>query len=133
MSETPMERFTAVAGRAATSSDEISLRHIREASNRLVQSLREAMEDTGSASDPGGYVTAEVSTGGALQSVSVSAYAMRDLDAEALGRACRDAILAARAEAGSRLSARLRDELGASFDAPSPDSVRALLERARNR
>jgi hypothetical protein len=128
-----LSSFSSSVGRLATSSEETSARRIREAAENIVEALRGTLAVTTTGSDLSGYVTAEVTSDGALHRLTISAYAMRDLDATALGVACREAILAARTGASEALMQRLRGDFGATFDRPSRADLMAQLRAAVGR
>ncbi len=71
--------------------------------------MQALLEESVTATDQGGHVDATVSLSGRLGSLHISAYAMRDLDAKALGAACQSAITAARSAAVNTFKERVGD------------------------
>ncbi len=123
----PLPRFTRTVRQYAASSDETAVRRIREAADELGREFRATAETTVTAGDPSGHVTAEVSGSGRLRSIDINPYAMRDLDATALGAACREAILAARDRAGEQTKERLLGGLDSGGERISREDAEAML------
>jgi DNA-binding protein YbaB len=118
----PYQRFIDTALRNARSSEVSGHRRISDAARDLRDRMRALAEETATATDEAGYVEATVRLGGELIDVRISAYAMRDLSADALGPACVEAIAAARTRAGEAMSERLEELVGATLDLP-PDEL----------
>ena len=119
----PYQQFIDTALRNARSSEVSGHRRISEATQNLRDRLRALTEETATATDDAGYVEATVRLGGELVDVRISAYAMRDLSADALGPACVEAIAAARSRAGEAMSERLDELIGSTLGMPIDEMI----------
>jgi len=98
--------------RYADSSEENGLRRIAKAATAVRDRLATLMAQTTTAEDPSGLVQATVRFDGQVTSVYISSHAARRFDGAGLGRACRDAVLAAREQAGQALADEMQQLSG---------------------
>ena len=82
---------------------------LRAATQELQQEFADLLATTMTVPDEAGHVEISLDLGGRLSNVYVSPYAMRDLDAPALGEAVTAAIRRARTQVGERLAQELGD------------------------
>jgi DNA-binding protein YbaB len=126
--------FIDTALRNARGSEATGHRRIAAAAGQLQQALRAMAEGTVTGTDDAGYVEATIRLGGELVGMHISAYAMRDLSADALGPVCAAAIAAARQRAGEVMAQRMEEMVGAALDTPVeeliPPAYRQLPEIA---
>jgi DNA-binding protein YbaB len=99
--------------RYVDSSDEQGLGRIAKAAMAMRDRLATVMARTATADDPSGLVQATVRFDGQVASVYISPHAMDRFDGAGLGRACRDAVLAAREQAGQALADEMQELSGA--------------------
>lgn len=114
--------------RARLSPEEIRAQ-VQERVDEITGGLLSVQSETyrGSAGDDD-QVVAEVNGNGKLVNVEISPYAMRDLDAAELSRACVDAIAAARKTLNTELRAALVRVTGQEPPEELPDPEEALRE-----
>ncbi|MEV6344876.1 YbaB/EbfC family nucleoid-associated protein [Actinoplanes sp. NPDC051851] len=105
--EERLASYAAVGRRYSRSSEAGAAARMLEAAQEMRRGFDELFAETVEATDDAGYVTATVTLAGRVEAVRISAYAMRDLDAGALGEACQAAVLAARAVASEQLKERI--------------------------
>ncbi|GLZ60136.1 MULTISPECIES: YbaB/EbfC family nucleoid-associated protein [Micromonospora] len=91
---------------------EASLRQVQSRVNELNERVASLREETVSASDGTGTVTVRVSGDGEVAEVYLSPQAIRDLDADALGNACVEAVREAQTRLAAVLGERLREITG---------------------
>lgn len=95
-----------------TANPEAALRRMQESMRALTDRIEAVRSAEFSGGDGSGTVTATVTGDGTLRRVDISARAIRDLPAEALGPACVAAVQAARAQMAEGLQQQLTDALG---------------------
>ncbi|MEU1243058.1 YbaB/EbfC family nucleoid-associated protein [Micromonospora parva] len=91
---------------------EASLRQVQSRVNELNERVASLREESVSASDGTGTVTARVTGDGEVAEVYISPQAIRDLDADGIGNACVEAVREAQTRLAALLSERLREITG---------------------
>jgi DNA-binding protein YbaB len=101
-----------VLKRYGGSSEGEAATRIAAAVNGVRDRFTELMGATVSATDESGQVTATVTVAGRVESVNISAYAIRNLPGSALDRACFDAIVEARKAGAAQWTSQLEELTG---------------------
>ncbi|MBQ1012204.1 YbaB/EbfC family nucleoid-associated protein [Micromonospora sp. M51] len=91
---------------------EASLRQVQSRVNELNERVASLREESVSASDGTGTVTVRVTGDGEVAGVYISPQAIRDLDADALGNACVEAVREAQTRLAAVLGERLQEITG---------------------
>src|SRR5258705_4171105 len=100
----PFSRLTELTRQLARSGGLADAERVRDESLAVQSAIAGRMNAAGTATDPTGLVEATVRVDGTVDSVHVSAHAIRNLDHEQLEAACADAIRAARGAAAADLA-----------------------------
>jgi DNA-binding protein YbaB len=103
-------------GRSAN--PEAALRRMQDSMRALTERIEAVRSAEFSGADGSGTVTATVTGEGTLRRMDISAKAIRDLPAEALGPACLAAIQAARMQMAEGFQQQLAETLGRPLEPP---------------
>jgi DNA-binding protein YbaB len=125
--------FLRTAAGTVRSGEEAGARRLRDATAGLRGAITAMFTEVVRERDPQGYVEAAVDLRGRLQEMNISAYAMRDLDADGLSQVCFAAYQVAAMTAAQTMAERFAEMTGvrpgdATFDEAVPDEMRSWAE-----